>query len=43
MGKDIDEILMSNQLLITLDWDYNASDVDPLKNVKQTNQNIFFP
>lgn len=43
MGKGIDEMLTSIQLLITLDWDYNASDVDPLENVKQTNQNIFFP
>lgn len=34
MGKDIDEILTSNQLLIILDWDYNASDFDPQKNVK---------
>lgn len=42
MGKGIDEMLTSIQLLITLDWDY-ASDVDPLENVKQTNQNIFFP
>lgn len=43
MGKSIDEILTSIQLLITLDWDYNASNVDPLENVKQTNLNILFP